>query len=391
MKLLRVLAAALVGAVGLGTPVGSAAVTGDSDPPTLVKVHVSRVIDVNVWTGTELLLHLTDRTGVRSATAELRGTVNGVAFREPCDYHLVLVKGSATDGWWKTGCFVPAWLLPGRYSFSVHLRDRLGNVAIRHGARLEVRIVNDHPDTTPARVTLDAPLEPVDVRSEAASVPITLRVRDDWLGAAGLEVCLRPPQWSGDPDHCRGVFEPMSGNRLDGRYRVRIRLPAGAPGGDWGLDVHVLEPTPLIPAHRKAGLDVNYLDTSTDWFAGRRGRLSVLGSGDNTPPTLVEVSGLGAVHVVDPEGVTFVGLAAHLHDAAPDAGWVVMGSTSLSGTPQDGWWSVPVLPGWDPGSYDLVVTVSDAGHSRRFSVTRTVRPHDPWPSGVAGATQDYPG
>lgn len=368
----------------------------DREAPTADALEMSRA-SVNVSDGDKRAtarVHVLDDTGVTDV--QLSGYVSetGLALGMGSAR---LVSGTIRNGWWESDFTVSRWSEPGKFTVGVDLRDRVRRSATRYFPDT-FRVVNDNPDRDYPTVKLLKPTEStvVDVRDEAQVVVIEARLKDAVSGVYdGNPFCLQKPVDGFYTNLPCPNATLVSGNRYDGVWRARVRIPRGETGGDWNVSLNATDRAHAGDTMMWLGPDLwNYwtdggthVDSYYPALPDGTGRFSVLGTSDSTAPSVrgVTISPSRVdtlpgpvkvdfdVKVTDAprEGVEAVGVGLHASDAAADGSAVQFEFLDLrltSGTKVDGTWSGSywVPQGTPPGTYYLQVMVNDPTHYRSY-------------------------
>lgn len=350
-------------------------------------------------------VHVTDDTGVAQVSTYLErddGTSGGGGGGGGD-----LVSGDVRDGIWEANALVQRWSAPGSFHLAVSVKDRLGRWSSKSFPAKTLTVRDRNPDFDPPQVTLLQPLgdaPAVDVRFSKQDVVIKARVTDDISGVWVVQMILLKPQ-DGYYTNLQGYnAELVSGDIQDGVWRQTITIPRGATGGDWNVEVAVIDRAQsghvryMGPnQYRYWTNDGENLDPDAIPFPTGKGRFEVNGTNDSTPAVIEEVQispdsvdTLGGpatvtvdVHATDVpgEGVTSVGgvFGGGNPDGTSDGSggltfWMD-DFTLVSGSRVDGWWQgqVALSQGAPVGTYYLQTWVDDARHWRSY----LAQPSDP--------------
>ena len=366
----------------------------DREVPRAGAVELSRtVVDVsNETQRVTVRIHLFDDTGVKDAHLGLNddtGAIINVGYA-------YLRSGDARDGWWEQTAVVRRWSVPGTFTVSAYGRDRVGHRFSRSYTD-SLRVIDRNPDTVMPDVSLLRPASDAvyDVRDSARTVVVEARITDALSGVDdAVPFCLHKPQDGYYTTQSCWNATLSSGTRKNGIWRSALRIPEGATGGDWNVEVHATDEAHPYGHVRWMGPDM-YKDWTNDgtiidpWvrqFPAGVGRFSVRGTTDSFPARITSVQidpstvdtlpGPAEVRIkvrasdVAGEGVTGVG-AALTAPGTDDNGpqWPPQDFVRTSGTKLDGIWETTFeLPqGTPPGTYHLQVWVEDARHWRSYT------------------------
>lgn len=374
----------------------------DTTAATIVAASVrDKIVDVSAKTQLfRIRVHVTDDTGVARVTAGL-GAADGGTAPDAGGADGRLVSGDVRDGVWELEYAVMRWSVPGTFYVSVTARDRLGRWSWKDFPATTLTVLDRNPDVQPPQVV--SLLQPratdpaVDVRTAQQDVVVKARVTDRVSGVWYVSMCLLKPQdgyytnlqcWNADL---------VSGDVHDGVWRRALRIPRGSTGGDWNVEVSVVDQAKsgevryLGPdVYRSWTNDGTNPDRSVIALPTGQGVFPVRGSLDSTPAAIDEVTIAPAevdtlpsaqtitvrVHAKDApgEGVTSVG--GIIGGGNPDGtssgqdtvSFWMDDFTLVAGTPLDGWWEgrVDLPQGTPPGTYYLQTWVQDAGHWRSY-------------------------
>jgi len=366
----------------------------DEDPAVMVETRIDPVsVDVtNSSAEVILLVHATDDTGVEDVQVQLYNADYSVSVGGP---PAELISGNDRDGWWQTTFEVSRYTPAADLQPTVILRDRLDRQTFAEDSPARLHVIDDNPDTETPRLALVAPLdpEPVDVRSHGVDVTVTVRATDNLSGVDRVDLCLsRPDVLSYSGGVCQDGVPKASGTIRDGLWTAVLRVPRGAPGGEWNVTTYAYDRVYSGGGVRWMGPDAYKMWVDNRWccneahaFPDGAGRLTVIGGTDSTPawtdsvtltPTEVDTFTADAsthvrVHALDAaeEGVTaVVAVLVSDSDSATAPQFTQVDLTRTEGTEVDGTWEGDLLmpQGTPPGSYHVLVFVGDIAHSRSY-------------------------
>ncbi len=373
----------------------------DEAPPVVLETRISPdTVDVtDASAPVTISVHATDDTGIEDVQVQLHSADHSVQLLGP---PAMPTSGDDRDGWWETTFEVSRYTRPAELRPTVIVRDRLDRRIFDETSSATLRITDANPDTQTPRMTLLAPLDqgPVDVRTSAANVEVSVRATDNLSGVERVDLCLArlthelaKPMY--DDVVCTESVPRTSGTTRNGVYTTVLRLPKGSPGGDYNVQAYATDFAQTDSGVRFMGPDAYPLYMASgsagpepQQFPEGAGRLSVLGVGNTTRPSVEavtltpsQVDTLSAeatthvqVHALDAasEGVTAV--TAVLVPGTQELGAPEFDRADLvltSGSGADGIWAGDLtLPQGTPaGRYDLLVFVSDASMSSHYTGT----------------------
>jgi hypothetical protein len=221
---------------------------GDSTVPDLSSISLTpSVVDTSQESATIVVsAEITDDlSGVESAF---------VTFTSPDDERLHLHVSLTPDeqGGYRGALEVPRYTQQGTWTLDqINLEDRAGN----HGAITRSELAErglaksfeqtgQGDDTPPRIVEFDFTPKQVDTRYEDQQLTVTARLADDLAGVTDATVLFRAP--SGEcsascPEDMQGLWvrfttaDRISGDELDGVYRVTATLPRYSKLGTWSV------------------------------------------------------------------------------------------------------------------------------------------------------------
>ncbi len=378
----------------------------DEASPVLVQTVIEPGT-VNVTAGpapVTIRVHATDDTGVESVQVSLVGADGSTGHVEVPE-GLQLESGTAKDGWWTTTFEVPRYTRPAHLRPEVYLRDRLDRSVWDDASSARLVVLDENPDTTPPHLELLAPLgsDPVDVRTAAADVTVSVRGTDDLSGVGRLDLCLSPPpSGSGLQIHgiCRDATPRTSGTARNGTWTTTLRVPKGSVSGVWNVTARVQDQALSDEGTWWLGPEAYDVWVSRHAGAGARpfppdgaGSVTVIGADDRTAAwvetvtvTPTEVDTLPAdatTHVAvrardaEGEGVTEVRAVLVSDSARADAPqFDLVDLVRTSGDLVDGLWEGDLLlpQGTPPGTYHVLVGIADIAHATNY--VGASYPHD---------------
>jgi hypothetical protein len=364
----------------------------DEQPPVAAETVIDpATVDVSAGDAdVTVRVHATDDTGVEDVQVQLASSDGDVYVDVP---PLMLTTGGQRDGWWQTTATVPRWTRPASLTPTVIVRDRLDRSQYDTSSPARLQVLDDNPDTTGPRLELRAPLnpDPIDVRTEGADVEVSVRGTDALSGVGRVDLCLsRPGDLGYEATICREDVPRTSGTARDGVWTTVLRIPRGAPSGQWNVwttadDRGHNSSRWLGPDAYRGWVEHRWCCGSTNPFPDGAGALTVIGAEDHTAAwtddvtvTPTEVDTLPAdatthvrVRAQDAAGegvtqVTSVLVSDSTLATAPQFDQVDL--TLTSGDLVDGIWEGDlVLPqGTPPGTYHVLTFVTDIEHSTGF-------------------------
>lgn len=206
--------------------------TDDQQPYLRALVMDRTVIDVR---------DRTRRLAVRARVTDAGGAgTAGVSF---AGHPLSLASGTPDDGWWTGRVPVRRWSARGYRPVRVVMRDAAYNGTWTSPEGLRARglpwryRVRSEPDTAPPSVhRVRVTATQLDTRSDAAMLPVSVRVTDVPAGTTSVEAELRHVDYS---SHVEGTLRLHAGTRRDGRWEGTILVPGCAlAAGQYHLRVH---------------------------------------------------------------------------------------------------------------------------------------------------------
>lgn len=373
----------------------------DKAPPAIVETTLDpAVVDVtDADAEITVRVRATDDLAVQMVQVSLEEGSNGV---QTPSTRLGLVSGTVRDGWWEGTFLIPEGTPASILRPSVSVTDRQGRASTSWTESPSLQVIDSDPDTVAPQLTLTsvAP-SAVDVTSQDAQVDITLHAVDDKSGVDRLTVCLAHPR---TPTATMkyplfrsvGCSTPVktSGTAQDGTWAITITIPRGSVGATYNVTAYTTDRVGnaadwLGPDAYQQWAKGNWCCTPAYPFAEDAGRVEVTGtvadavaaSIDLVTASKTQLDTLAApdtvhirVHALDAagegEGVTSV--SARLVSGDSVQGDPHFDSTSLvltSGTVSDGWWEGDVVApqGTPPGTYHLLIGVSDRAHSKTYT------------------------
>ncbi|HET7195394.1 MAG TPA: hypothetical protein VFI99_10450 [Nocardioides sp.] len=381
----------------------------DEAPPVAVETRIAPgSIDVtDAPAQVTIEVHATDDTGVEDVQVQLHSADHSVHLDGP---PAMPTSENARDGWWETTFEVSRYTKPAELRPTVIIRDRLDRMIFDESSTARLRITNANPDTQTPRMTLLAPLDqgPVDVRTTAANVAVSVRATDNLSGVERVDLCLTrlnrelaKPMY--DEVACMEGVPKASGTIRDGVYTTVLRLPKGSPGGDYNVEAYATDFAQTDSGVRFMGPDAYpaYLASGSagpepQQFPEGAGRVGVLGNDNTTRPSVEAVSMTpNQVDTLTAEATTHV--QVHARDAAGEGVTavtaVLVPSSDSIGAPQfdrgdlalmtgdheDGVWEGDLMlpQGTPAGRYDVLVFVSDVSLSRSYTGTGSPYADDP--------------
>jgi hypothetical protein len=369
----------------------------DQAPPTVVDATATPgAVDVTGQDVTVLLrAHLQDDTGVTRVQLGLAPSDVSPSFQGGL---ATLVSGTVRDGWWQLKGVARRYGEPGTFPVDVAAHDRVGRSSASPLDKGSLTVHDDTPDRTRPDVTAySASTDSVDVRSSNGSITITAHLTDQGSGSDPGDVllCLNPPSGDGTYNQLPCVqLARISGDRLDGDWRVTAVIPRGSVGGDWNASLWVTDAVHRGSPDYFWGPDVyryqcNGCSEPRDHrLPNGAGRFSVIGSTDSYPavleslradnPDVDTLAGPATVTVdvraTDAQGEGVTGVTGYL---TPEGGsgegrpsFRPVDARLIDGTPEDGTWRLvfEFPQGTPPGRYPVSqVFVRDRTHSRSYA------------------------
>jgi hypothetical protein len=296
---------------------------------------------------------------------------------------------------------VPRYTPPGEFRPEVVLRDRLGRSVTDATSDERLVVRDENPDTAHPTLELLAPLgtDPVDVRTAAADVRVTVRGTDELAGVGRVDLCLsRELSFGYSTVVCQDGVSRASGTAHDGTWTAVLRVPKGAPSGAWNVWVHAYDRVQndarwLGPDAYRSWVERRVCCGAVRPFADGAGVVTVIGGEDRTRAwveavtvTPAEVDTLAgpatarvAVRARDAEGEGVTEVRAVLvsgSDRVDAPQFPLVDLERTSGDLVDGTWEGDlVLPqGTPPGTYPVLVGIADVAHADNY--VGTSYPHD---------------
>jgi len=285
-------AALLVGALLPGATAAAATVT-------LVELRISqRTVDVTSGAAYVTVKAKLARTGGLDGGEVLIALLPSDGQASPNYQPVASTEGPSTSGSpaWFTATFrIPRYSSPTVYDVMVDVADRVGLGSTTFTRTRLLTVTCLRPDTTLPTVRwlkLSAPSGfPLDVRSSARSVRVTMRITDDLAGVtpSTIDVRLRhiiaPGVWFGA--HREIPVTRTAGTARDGWYTGTWQMSKGDLVGDWALDLVVTDRAHSVGATYTTDL---VRERGTRAMPGHTGTFRVKGGyGESSRPALASV------------------------------------------------------------------------------------------------------
>jgi RTX calcium-binding nonapeptide repeat (4 copies) len=224
----------------------------DTEPPSLESFSITPTVAASSDGPTEVSLvgHVTDAgSGVKSywVAVTLPSHEPPWAFTDDRAGHQI--AGTQVDGTDETVFELPEWSFPGIYEVSaIELEDFAGNKVELEGPELEALgfptefEVTGPGDTTPPEI-VDVSMSPTTIPAAGGTVVTYVHVRDDlsgfgeWPdeGFSSVSVSFAWPRFEGILVTTGRAPELVSGNALDGTWKIETTFPATDPAGEYSL------------------------------------------------------------------------------------------------------------------------------------------------------------
>lgn len=374
----------------------------DEQPPVLARTEVvPGAVDVTHADAEVVVrVHATDDTGVTIVQAYLTDRKNRVALSVD---GLEPVAGTDRDGWWQGTVVVPRHTAPGPLYAEVSVTDRHGRSAARDEDPPVLHVDDADPDTEVPGVTLER-LTPaaVDVRAAARDLTVRVRVTDAKAGLERLSICLdRPgtptrynPHPLFEPVDCEERPRRLSGGARDGVWQATLTVPHRSVGATYNVSVRVEDRasnrgTWYGPDAHQQYVKGRWCCTRTFPLPDDAGRVEVTGAVADATPAWVEavIASRTELDTLEEDDVTRVRVFARDEvgegEGVRAVSAVLLADTDLAAAPQfaptdlqlvdgtvsDGWWEGDVVAprGTPPGTYHLLVGVSDRAHAASYT------------------------
>ncbi len=242
-----------------------------------------------------------------------------------------LVSGDTFDGVYKSEMTIPRYSHQGIWKLnSIDIYDKVGNRRVITGNEMEslgfpteFEVVSEGDTEPPNIVDMDFNPKSIDASSSSQDITFTTHLTDDLSGIYYMQTWFLSP--SGEQSagfNFWSASDLVSGNKLDGVYVSKVRLPQYSEKGIWKLNhVHVGD-----EVH-----NIRWLSQSEIADLGFPTEFEVVSDGDIKPPNIVTFD-------FDPKAVDTstmsqeVTITAHLTDdlSGVDQGSVLFYSPSRS-------------------------------------------------------------
>jgi hypothetical protein len=224
----------------------------DTEPPSLESFSITPTVAASSDGPTEVSLvgHVTDAgSGVKSYWVAVTLPSHQPPWAFTDDRAGRQIVGTQVDGTDETVFELPEWSFPGIYDVSaIELEDFAGNKVKLEGPELKALgfptefEVTGPGDTTPPEI-VDVSMSPTTIPAAGGTVVTYVHVRDDlsgfgeWPdeGFSSVSVSFAWPRFEGILETTGRAPELVSGNALDGTWKIETTCPATDPAGEYSL------------------------------------------------------------------------------------------------------------------------------------------------------------